>query len=136
MDRFQLQDELLRAFASPFFPAASGLKASSGVYPPVNLFDDGEVFLVRAELPGVDKSSLEVTAQGDQLTLRGERTIDAAEKKASYHRREREGGRFRRVVTLPQPINPDEIRATYRNGVLEVELPRAAELKPRKISVH
>jgi HSP20 family protein len=102
----------------------------------VNLFDDGERFLVRAELPGVDKGSLEVTAQGEQLTIRGERKIEPAEKKASYHRREREGGQFRRVVTLPQGVDANNIQATFKDGVLEVELPRAPELKPRKISIH
>jgi HSP20 family protein len=120
--------------AAPFF--SWGLESGAGVYPAVNFYDDGEKFLVRAELPGVSKDSLEITAQGDQLTLRGERHIDSPERKANFHRREREGGKFRRVITLPQAVDSANITATYKNGVLEVELPRAQEHKPRKISVH
>jgi HSP20 family protein len=132
-ERSRIHDDLLRALAGPFY---SGLDSGAGVFPAVNIFDDGEKFLVRAELPGFDKNSLEVTAQGDQLTLRGERHIDSPEQKASFHRRERQGGQFRRVVTLPQAVDSANITATYKNGVLEVELPRAPELKPRKITVH
>lgn len=134
-ERFRLQEEVLRALTTPFFPGA-GAKSASGVYPPINLYDDGETFFVRAEMPGVDRNSLEVTAQGDQLTLRGERKVAAVEQDANYHRRECESGQFRRVLTLPQAVDSEKISATYRNGVLEVELPRAPELKPRKISIH
>jgi HSP20 family protein len=83
----------------------------------------------------VDKDSLEITARGDQLTIRGERVVKPAESSASYHRREREGGRFRRVVTLPQRVEADKVTATYRDGVLEVRLPRVSEDKPRKIQI-
>jgi HSP20 family protein len=110
-------------------------RPAPGVFPPVNIYDDGESFLVRAEMPGIDKDALEVTARGDQLTLRGERVLKAAEGAAAYHRREREGGRFRRVVTLPQRVDAGDVRATYRNGILEVVLPRVREEKPRKIQI-
>jgi HSP20 family protein len=127
-DRFR--EELLRAFA----PALR--ERSAGVFPPVNIYDDGNAFLVRAELPGVDKATLEVTAKGDQLTLRGERVIAAPRAEASYHRRECDAGQFRRAVTLPQAVDPEQIEATYKNGVLEVVLPRLPELKPRRISIN
>jgi HSP20 family protein len=127
-DRFR--EELLRAF-SPLLR-----ERSAGVFPPVNIYDDGNAFLVRAELPGVDKASLEVTAKGDQLTVRGERVIAAPQQDASYHRRECDAGQFRRVVTLPQAVDSEHIEATYKNGVLEVVLPRLPELKPRRITVN
>src|SRR5687767_3760223 len=114
-----LHEELLRAFADPFFTrAASSLTAGSGVFPAVNLFDDGEKFLVRAELPGVDRESLDVTTQGDQLIVRGERKIQTAAQNANYHRRECEGGQFRRVISLPQAVDSQNIQATYKNGIL------------------
>jgi HSP20 family protein len=122
-------------FFAPFFQGFSS-PASAGVFPAVNIFDDGEKYLVRAEMPGVDRGSLDVTAQGDQLIVRGERSIHPAEGNASYHRRECEGGKFRRAITLPQNVDAENIKATFKNGVLEVELPRAPELKPRKISVN
>jgi len=106
-----------------------------GVFPAVDIYGDGESFLVRAEIPGIDKDSLEITATGDQLTVRGERRIDPAGSSCCYHRAEREGGRFRRVVTLPERVDSSKVQATYRSGVLEILLPRAEESKSRKISI-
>jgi HSP20 family protein len=132
-DEQSLRSELARVF-TPFFSAPA--PRTAGVFPAVNIYDDGQSFLVRAELPGVEKGSLEVTAKGDQLTVRGERTIKTAAADASYHRRECEGGQFRRVVTLPQSVDADRIEATYKNGVLEVVLPRLPQLQPRRIPVN
>ncbi|MFB6264121.1 MAG: Hsp20/alpha crystallin family protein [Bradymonadaceae bacterium] len=107
---------------------------SAGVFPPVNIYDDGEGFRVRAELPGVDKEDLELNLKGDQLLIRGERTIEPAEE-ADYHRRERESTSFSRAVELPEPVDGDGIRATLELGVLDVYAPRAAEAKPRTIEI-
>lgn len=127
-ERVRLRYELLRGL----LPEGA---FSPGVFPAVNIYDDGESFLVRAEIPGIDKDSLEITARGEQLTLRGERVIEPAAAPASYHRRERESGQFRRVVTLPQQVDAGQVAATYRDGVLEVVLPRVTEAQPRKIQV-
>ncbi len=134
-EQLRWPEEMFRAFA-PFF-AGNGVRPtrSAGVFPPVNLYDDGESFLVRTELPGVDKDTLEISVKGDQLTLRGERKQQAANPNAAYHRRESEGGQFRRVVTLPQPVDADKITASFKNGVLEVVLPRVPEAQPRRIAV-
>jgi HSP20 family protein len=130
-DRFRWADELFKAFSPP-----SSLRGSSaGVLPALNLYDDGQAFVVRAEVPGIDKDSIDVTVQGDQLTLRGERRIQPADPQASYHRREREGGQFRRVLSLPQMVDANRISATYKNGVLEVVLPRVPEVQPRRIAI-
>jgi HSP20 family protein len=123
-------DELFRSLLG----AASTRNA--GVFPPLNVYDDGNTFLVRAEIPGVNKDTLEITARGDELTLRGEREIQPAQKDASYHRRECQGGQFRRTLTLPQAVDADAVKATYKNGVLEVQLPRVRELQPRRIAVN
>lgn len=139
-DRFGFASDLARSFAplfnDPFFQSVLGTSRGAGVFPPVNVFENGEAYLVRAEIPGVDKDTLDVSVKGDELTLRGERTISPAEPSANYHRRERSGGAFRRVVTLPKPVDAERIRASYRNGVLEVELPFVPEAKPRKIAIH
>ncbi len=130
-DRTRLRDELARMGRGQ--GAFSGLPV--GVFPAVNIYDDGESFLVRAELPGIDKEGLEITAQGDQLTIRGERKLQQADAPASYHRREREFGRFRRVITLPQRVDSGRVQATYRNGVLEIVLPRVAEAQARRVQI-
>jgi HSP20 family protein len=130
-EQFRWQDEVLRSLA-PWFAAGT---RSAGVFPPVNLYDDGESFLVRAELPGVKKEALEISAKADQLTLRGERVQGSRDAPVSHHRRETEGGRFSRTITLPQAVDADRISASFKAGVLEVVIPRSAQAQPRRIHV-
>src|SRR5215470_3107329 len=113
-ERARLFDDLFR-FMNPAFRTER-----AGVFPQINLYDDGESFLVRAEVGGIDKESLDVTTRKDQVTIRGTKTVAAAEEGASYHRREREGGTFRRTLTLPQPVDAEKVSASYKDGVLEI----------------
>jgi len=130
--------ELARAmaplFGSPSFPFAP--QRATGLFPAVNLYENGEGYLVRAEIPGVSKDDLDISVKADQLTIRGERKLHSAESSASYHRREREGGQFRRAVSLPRPVDPERIAASFKDGVLEVRLPLVPEAQPRKIHVN
>ena len=121
-------------FFKNFFQASPYARRSPGVFPAVNVFDDGTRFLVRAELPGVAKDSLEITAEGEELTVAGKRTW-AVPEGASEHRKEAWTGGFRRTVTLPQLFDAEKIEAKYENGVLEIVLPRHQSVSPRKISV-
>jgi HSP20 family protein len=105
------------------------------VYPALSIYDDGETFIVRAEVPGVDPKTIDVEATGDTLTIRGERTLPDPGANASYHRRERDSGRFRRSFSLPKPIDNTKVMAGCVNGVLELRLPYAEEAKRRKITV-
>jgi HSP20 family protein len=105
-----------------------------GAYPLVNVFRKGEDFILIAELPGVKKSDLEVQVKGRTLRLSGGKSVAYAEK-ASVHRRERLAGRFDRAMTLPIEINPDGVKAEYRDGVLALFLPRAESDKPKTIQV-
>lgn len=128
LERSRARDELARLLD------ASGA-GGAGVFPAVNIYDDGERFLVRAELPGMDRESLDVTVRGEQLVVRGERRLDPPDAEASFHRRERESGWFRRAVSLPDRVDAGKVEATYRDGVLEVVVPRALETKPRKVRI-
>lgn len=121
-------------FFKNFFDAGQSARRSAGVFPALNVYDDGQRFLVRAELPGVDKASLEITTEGEELTVAGERTF-APPENASEHRREAWTGKFRRTVTLPQLFDAEKIEARYQNGVLEVTMPRHQSVSPRKIAV-
>ena len=107
----------------------------AGVFPPLNLYDDGESLVVRAEIPGVEAKDLEINATMNSLTVKGERRRAEVNEKAGYHRRERGYGTFNRSLSLPQEVDPDKIRASYKLGVLEVILPKAEAAKPRKIEV-
>lgn len=107
----------------------------AGVFPPLNLYDDGESLVVRAEVPGIDPKDLEIHATFNSLTIKGERKRPEADDKVSFHRRERSHGTFARTISLPQEIDPNKVQANYKLGVLEVMLPRAEAAKPRKIQI-
>ena len=129
----QLQRRMNRLFQDTYGPEPAPWRA--GVYPLVNLSEDKDHLYVRAELPGVKAEDLEITLQDSNLILRGERKIPAEDKQANYHRRERESGFFRRIVTLPAQIRGDKVEATCKDGVLIVKLAKPEEIKPRKIEV-
>ena len=111
-------------------PGLSG----SGAYPPLNVFRKGHDFIVIAELPGTKKSELDVQVKGRTIRLSGEKTVGYPEK-AALHRRERLAGRFDRAVTMPIEINPEGVKAEYRDGILALFLPRAESDKPKSIKV-
>ena len=123
----RLQNEMTRLMHN------SGVVQTPSVLPPINVYDDGEVFHVRAELAGLDKEKLDVQVAGEVLTIKAERK--PVEVKGSYHRRERRWDQVNRSLTLGDSIDVDNVHATYKNGVLEVELPRSPEARPRKVSI-
>jgi HSP20 family protein len=128
----RMQREMNRVFTDFFGRGASPLRA--GVFPPVNVTEDQENLYIRAELPGIKPEEMEISVEGETLTLRGERKLHTAEN-VSYHRREREAGRFRRILTLPARINPEGVNAIFKNGVLNVVLPKAEEARPKQIRI-
>ena len=103
-------------------------------YPPLELTDEGDTVVVTAELPGVDKGEVELTVLGDTLTIAGEKKLPI-DNSATYIRHERPHGKFRRLVDLPYSVAQDNIKASYRDGVLTITLPKAEEAKPRQIAV-
>ena len=109
--------------------------ATAGVFPAVNLSEDRDGYFVRAELPGVKAEDLEVEVVGRNLTIAGQRTIAIEGDKVCYHRREREGGKFSRVLGLPADIDAEKVTARLVNGILTVQVPKAATARPRQISV-
>lgn len=87
------------------------------------------------ELPGVREKEVSVTITGDLLTIKGERNWDREVKDENYHRVERTYGKFERSVPLPMPVQADKVKATYRDGVLQIKLPKSEEVKPKEIKV-
>jgi HSP20 family protein len=119
------------------FRASGWLEAGpsgGGAYPPLDVFRKGDDFVVVAEVPGVTKSDLEVQVKGSTIRLSGAKSVSYSEK-AAVHRRERLGGEFDRAVTLPVEIDPDGVKAEYRDGILALFLPRAERDKPKSIKV-
>ena len=135
MDPFDALSSFQQALDA--YRTSNWLEASvsgGGGYPPVNVFRKGDDFIVIAELPGVKKSHLDVQVKGRTIRLAGTKTVGYPEK-AALHRRERLAGKFDRAVTMPVDIDPDGVKAEYRDGVLALFLPRAESEKPKSIKV-
>ncbi|MDY6879256.1 MAG: Hsp20/alpha crystallin family protein [Desulfatiglans sp.] len=108
---------------------------TAGVFPLMNVTEDKDNYYVRAELPGLNADDLDLSVTGDTLSISGERKLPAEDENAQYHRREREAGRFSRVVTLPAQVATDKVQAQFTDGVLTVTLPIAESVKPKQITV-
>jgi len=104
--------------------------------PVVDIYDNDETIVINAELPGIDKKNIVVDVTGNVLTLKGERSTANEVKNEKYHRRERTFGKFERVFTLPEDVNPEKIQADYTDGVLEIKIPKPEKKEPKKITVH
>jgi HSP20 family protein len=104
-------------------------------FPPINVMRLPDRLVVEAFAPGVDRSTLDVTTAGNTLTIRGERRAENGVKPEAYHRRERETGRFVRTIRLEDRVSTSDVTASYRDGVLRIELPYAPEARPRKIAI-
>jgi len=117
------------------FDGRAAYRNACGVFPPLNVYDDGEAYVVRAEIPGVLPQDIGIEATANTLILKGERKRDEGPEGRSYHRRERDHGVFNRTLELPAPIDPDKVRAKYENGVLEVVLVKSEAARPRQISI-
>lgn len=114
---------------------ASTRASTAGVFPALNVSEYEDNLYVRAELPGVVPEEIEITTKENNLIIKGERKIATEGEKVSYHRREREAGSFRRIISLPSRVDAEKVTAACKDGVLTVTLPKAAEVKPRQVEV-
>jgi len=110
-------------------------RQSPGSGPALESYVDSGKLIVRADLPGIDPKDVEITATGDQLTIRGKREQQREEKGRDFIHREVGYGSFERVVKLPVGVNPDEIKASYNNGVLELAVPLPEQSRTRKVPI-
>ena len=108
--------------------------SGGGAYPPINVFRKGDDLVAVAEVPGIEKSRIEVQVRGNVLRIAGSKALNYGEK-ASIHRRERLAGQFDRAISLPVEIDAERVRAECQDGILAVFLPRAERDKPRSIKV-
>lgn len=101
----------------------------------VDMYETNDNLIVKASVPGIKPEQLDVTVQGETLTIKGETQAEQEREQGRYHVRERRQGAFSRTLTLPFPIQNDKVQATFENGVLTLTLPKAEEIKPRNIKV-
>jgi len=103
--------------------------------PAVDVYETGDDVVVTAGVPGVKPEDIDISVQGNILTIKGETRMDDQVKEGSYHRRERRYGTFMRQIQLPTPVRSDQADARFENGILRLQLPKAEEAKPRRIEV-
>ncbi len=108
---------------------------STGDFPAVNIWSDGEETLVTTEIPGIESGAIDISVAGKTLILQGAREPDQVEEGSSYHRRERWYGQFSKAIELPFTIDADRVAADFSNGILTIRLPRSEAEKPRKITI-
>jgi HSP20 family protein len=131
----RLHQQLDQVFGDTFgSPEASGA-ANADWLPAVDIHEEPERFVVRADLPGVDRKDIDITAENGVLTIRGERKSEHNEKGNGYERVERVVGTFVRRFTLPETANTEQIKAKQTNGVLEVVIPKQPQVQPRRIAI-
>lgn len=134
-DPFETLQSVQRALDAAMSSDWFGIGTTSrGAFPPVNVFQQDDDFVVVTELPGMSKSEIELKVQNSELQIAGKRNIDYGEG-ASLHRRERRAGSFNRTVSFPADINPKGVKAEYRDGILAVFVPRAESAKPRTVAI-
>lgn len=104
-------------------------------FPPINVYDAGDRYVLSAQLPGQSPEDVELTITGETLTIRGERKRPEGVKDDSYRRQERSMGRWARTITLPDRVDSTQVSASFTNGILTVTVPKAESAKPRSIAV-
>ena len=127
----QLQREMNRLFDS----TSKGRVFNSPSYPAINIWTNEDGQVISAEMPGVHPDDIDIDVTGDALSISGERKPDEVAKDAYYHRRERSYGLFSRTVQLPFMVDTNKVEASFKNGVLLINLPRAEADKPKKIAI-
>jgi len=137
-DVFAELDRLQREMQQAFDTTPSIRGVGRGGYPALNVGGTPRSVEIYAFAPGLDPSKVELNLERGVLTVTGERAsgLPAGEEKAAVHLNERFAGRFRRVLSLPDDIDPNAVTATYRDGVLHVSIKRREAAQPRRIQVH
>jgi HSP20 family protein len=132
-----LQDRINRLFEDAF-PRKAGLDDDlvCAWRPLVDVFETAEGFVIHADLPGVEKQDVSVEVNDNVLTIKGERRDDGPSRENDYYRRERNCGTFQRSFSLRPLISPEKIKASFKNGVLRVEIPKQEEEKARQVTVN
>jgi HSP20 family protein len=115
-------------------PSASGLMERRWA-PAVDMYETENEVVISAELPGISEKDIHLSITGDLLTIQGERHGGDEVQDGSHYRRERWFGKFERALALPMPVETGQVKATYRDGVLTVKLPKVEEIKPKEIKI-
>jgi len=131
-----LQDRVNRIFGGAQTRRERDEEMSLGAWiPPVDIVEEKDRILLTAELPGFKENDIQVQMEGSVLALRGERKSETEREGRTFHRMERSYGQFVRSFTLPNNVDRERIKASFANGLLEIELPKREEARPRQIQI-
>ena len=131
-----LREELNRLLELPFGEWNPDRELFNGWTPAVDIYEDKDTFTVKAELPGMKREEIEISYHDGALTISGERKFEEKPNDTETYRSERFFGRFHRTLTLPKSVQSEKAKATYKDGILIVVLPKTEESKPKQIEVN
>lgn len=133
LDRFHARmDEL---FEDVFGRADARPSTQNSGYPQLDILEGKDEYLLRAEVPGMKKEDFHVEVKENRLTLSGEKKLEQPPQGVEYRHVERLSGKFSRAFTLPETVDRDGIKASYRDGILEIRVPKAEKAKPKQIEI-
>lgn len=136
LDIDRMFEDFLGQRLRPFWPErwwpAAGRELTT---PAVDLYEEKDDIVVKAELPGMEKDNIEVNLSEKRLTIKGEKKEKEEVKKEGYYRAERSYGSFVRTLELPQEVQTDKVKAAFKNGILEIRLPKTEEAKKKETRV-
>jgi len=127
-------DRLFREAFSPVF--GQGELSTRTWAPPVDIYENGDSLVLKAELPGLEPKDVEIRVEDNTLYLKGERKFEKEVKEQNYHRVERSYGTFTRSFSLPNSIDSDKVQAEYKDGILTLTMPKREEAKPKTIKIN
>ena len=133
-----MRNRINRMFNEPYW-LTSRMDDDTGMgmwNPAVDLYEKGDHFVIKAELPGVDKKDISIDLKDRVLTLSGERSYENEVKEENYYRKERSYGKFQRAFTLPSDVDSDKIKAEFKDGLLQIEVPKPEQQKPKQVTIH
>ena len=133
-----LHSRMSRMLNDPFFRVGQLADEDSlGTWnPAVDLYEKDDHYVIKAELPGIEKSDIKIDLKDRVLTLSGERTYEDEVKEESYYRKERSFGQFQRAFRLPAEVDSDKIRADFKDGLLRIEVPKPEKTKSKEVTIH
>jgi HSP20 family protein len=124
-------------FREAFSPVSGEGELSTRTWaPPVDIYENGDNLVLKAELPGVDPKDVEIRVEDNTLYMKGERKFEKEVKEENYHRVERSYGNFTRSFSLPNSIDADKVSAEYKDGILTLTMPKKEEAKPKTIKIN
>ena len=135
---FTLRNRMNHFFDDESYPVFKGDEelAMCNWNPVVDIYDNEDNIVIKAELPGIDKKDIVIDVKDRVLTLKGERSLDNEVKEENFYRRERAFGKFERAFTLPTDVDSGKIRADFKDGVLKIDIPKPEKQKPKEITIH